>query len=122
MKVKITTVKSKGDFDKELVIMEVLEDCDIGHYMLLDNSYSGNGNVSNKVRHSYWFPDKKVKKGDRITLWTKSGTNTEVKTDNGTPRHRFYWNLKEAVWNDDGDKAVLLEIATWQIFPVAAVS
>ncbi|WP_413730792.1 hypothetical protein [Sodalis sp. RH22] len=118
MKVKIVGVIGKGDFGKETVTMQVLEDCDIVKYVIFDNTYKNNGNISDKYRHSYWFPSKKVKAGDVVTLLTQTGKNTETKLPDGTPVHMFYWNLREAVWNDDGDIAVLLEIADGQAFHV----
>lgn len=38
------------------VLMEVLEDCDFGHYYILaDSTYTSEGKVSNKLRQSYRF-------------------------------------------------------------------
>jgi hypothetical protein len=116
MKLQIISVHNHGDFKKEYVLLKVLEDCDVGNYVLADSTYTADGKVSNKVRHTFWFPDKEVKKGDLLSVWTGTGTNTSTKTDSGSPIHRFYWNLKTAVWNDDGDCAVLLELNTWQFF------
>lgn len=116
MKVKVISVHNHGDFDQEYVLLKVLENCDVGYYILGDSTYTNDGKVSNKVRHTFWFPDKEVKKGDLLSVWTKTGKNTSTKNDSGTPIHRFYWNLKTAIWNDDGDCAVLLELNTWQFF------
>jgi hypothetical protein len=118
MKVEIIGVHGQGDFDEEYVSLQVLEDCDIGHYVIADSTYFDNGKISNKVRHTYWFPDKQVKKDDIVTLWTKPGTNTTGTSKSGKPLHRFFWDLKEAVWNDEGDCAVLLEISDWEHFKV----
>lgn len=116
MKVKIISLHNRGDFDKEYVLFRVLEDCDIGRYVLADSTYTSDGKVSNKLRHFYWFPDRAVKEGDLIALWTKSGESVITKNDSGTPVHRFFWELKTAIWNDDGDCAVLLEVNTWEFF------
>lgn len=116
MKAKIISVHNQGDFDKEYVLIEITEDCDIGRYIVSDSTYTDDGKVSNKLRHIYWFPDKSVEKGDLVSLWTKSGTNTTTKSDSGAPIHRFFWNLKTAIWNNDGDCAVLLELNSWQFF------
>lgn len=116
MKVSIISIHEQGDFDKEYVLMRVREDCDIGHYILADSTYTDSNQVSNKIRHTYWFPDKQVKKGELVSLWTKPGRNTTGKTDDGSKVHRFFWGLKRAVWNDHGDCAVLFEISTWQFF------
>jgi len=115
MKLKILSVNEKGDASKEYVWLEVLEDCDVGRYAIADSTYVSEGKISNKLRHFFWFPDKTVKKGNRIVVRTGTGTDDEYTTDTGKKVHRFYWGLKSAVWNDDGDAAVLLEIATWKI-------
>jgi hypothetical protein len=118
MKIKVISVNNHGDHTKEYVLFKVQEDCDTGRFVLADSTYNSDGTISNKVRHTYWFPNHKVKKGDLISVWTKSGTTTTTKTDSGTPIHRFYWSLNTSVWNDDGDCAVLLQIDTWQLFKV----
>jgi len=116
MNVEIISIHNHGDFDNEYVLLRALEGCDIGRYVLADSTYTSDGKVSNKLRHIYWFPDQAVKKGDLISLWTKSGKSTITESNSGTPIHRFFWGLQTAVWNDDGDCAALLEINTWQFF------
>jgi hypothetical protein len=116
MKVKIALVHNQGRFDEEYVLLKVEESCDIGRYLLADSTYTTDGKVSNKLRHIYWFPDGAVKKGDLIIVWTKAGKDNTSETDSGVPIHHYYWGLKSAVWNDDGDCAALLELSTWQFF------
>jgi hypothetical protein len=118
MKVKIISVHNQGDFNKEYVLMEVYEDCNIGDFILADSTYTSGGQISNKVRHTYWIPDKQVEEGDLVSVWTKSGTKTTTTNANGITVHRFYWGLDRAVWNDEGDCAVLFELKDWQHFPV----
>lgn len=115
MKLKIVSVHNHGDAEKEYVLLHATEDCDIGRYALADSTYTADDHVSNKLRHFYWFPDKKVKKGEYVALWTGKGTNTVTVRD-GVSVHTFYWGVGGAVWNDTGDCAVLLEIHTWQFF------
>jgi len=55
-------------------------------------------------------------KGELVALWSQAGNNTAVKNDAGTVVHRFYWGLKTAVWNNDGDCAVLLHVPRFQAF------
>jgi hypothetical protein len=116
MKVKIISVHNQGDYDEEYVLMEVKESCNIGKYILADSTYTDAGHVSNKVRHTFWIPDKDVEKGDLVSVRTKTGTDTTIIKASGTRVHRFYWGLKTAVWNNDGDCAVLFELNTWQLF------
>lgn len=120
MDVRISKVSGHGDYKNECVLLEVVADCDIGEYMLADSTYTPDNMISNKVRHTFWFPDKKVKKGDFVSLWTQEGTNTTTTNDAGKTVHRFYWGLKQAVWNDDGDCALLFLIKEWSHFKVAS--
>lgn len=115
MKLKILSIHNHGDADKEFVLLQAMEDCDIGRYALADSTYTADNKVSNKLRHFYWFQDRNIKKGEYISLWTGKGSDT-IATKDGVPLHRFHWGLASAVWNDTGDCAALLEISTWQFF------
>ena len=116
MKVEIQSIKNQGDFDKEYVTLKVVEDCDLKYYMIADSTYTSENSISNKLRHSYWFAPKKAKKGDFVWLYTrakKSGDKVSWATESKTTTHVYYWGLKTAVWNDEGDCAVLFEIKGW---------
>jgi len=113
MDLKILSVHNHGKANEEYVLLEATADCDVGNYLLADSTYTSSGSVSNKLRHVFWFPDKKVKSGDLVSLRTGIGKSGEVINNAGTKVHRFYWNLKTPVWNDDKDCAVLIESANW---------
>ncbi len=115
MDIKITNIRADGDASKEYVTLHVDRDCDISDYILADTTYLGPDEVSNELRHMYWFYAKKVEAGDTIILRTGRGRDTEEDKDDGTVKHRFYWGLRSAVWNDTGDTAVLLRIADWRM-------
>ena len=109
MDLKITSIHDHGDDKKEYVFLHVLADCNIGEYLMADSTFGADGTPSNKVRHVFFFPKKTVKKGEYISLWTQPGKDTTVTDADGDTIHRFYWGLKESVWNDDGDCAYLLK-------------
>lgn len=113
MNVSIRKVADSSKHSDERLILDVLEDTDIGEYAVLDTTYTPSNSVSNKVRHCYWFPDKKVKKGDLVVLYTNPGTNTIQKNKDGSTTHFFHWGLKVSVWNNTGDCAVVLHISDW---------
>ncbi len=118
MDVQISTISGHGDAAKGYVYIKVDNDCDIGHYLLSDTTYKSEGVVSNKLRHIYWFPDQKVKAGDVVVLRTGKGTNISEKMDDGHIKYRFYWQLGSAVWNNDGDAAVLIRAPEWAHYKV----
>ncbi|HEX8620946.1 MAG TPA: hypothetical protein VF718_03175 [Allosphingosinicella sp.] len=114
MDVQINTIRKEGDASEEYILLDVLADCDIGEYLIADNTFTDKGNVSNKLRHVYWFPDKQVKKGELVSLRTGKGKNTTTTNNNGIKVHRFYWNLGSPVWNDDNaDAGILMHILEW---------
>lgn len=117
MQVRIKSINNQGGYEDEYATLEVLEDCDIGGYLLSDSTYTDDGKVSSKLRHVYWFPDKQVKKGDFVRLYTrpfKAGENRSWSNTAGSTTHSFFWGLRTAVWNDAGDCAVLFDIRDWK--------
>ncbi len=112
MKLKISEIIDHGH-DDERIVLNVLEDTDISEFLILDTTYK-NGVVSNKVRHPYLFPAKKVQEGDLVILYTKEGTNHIKEFNDGSTSHFFYWGLGNNVWNNDGDCALLLHVDDWE--------
>ncbi len=113
MDVRITNIHADGDAAEEYLALHVDRDCDIGDYIIADTTYVSPNQISNELRHMFWFPSKQVEAGDTVILRTGRGTNTAEERTDGSTRHRFYWGLKSAVWNDTGDTAVLLKIENW---------
>ncbi len=118
-KVKIRSIVDHGH-QTERIVLDIIADSDIGEFLVLDTTYNSNGQVSNKVKHPYWFPDKEVQKGDTVVLYTKKGENSSKINTNGTTTHFFYWNLDINIWNNDGDCALLLHVYEWEAHKVAA--
>jgi hypothetical protein len=114
VKLKIVSIHEQGDASKEYVLLDVVEDCNLNHYGLADTTYTSDDKISNKLRHFYWFPGTAVEKGDRVVLRTGAGKNVKNTGNSGKTEHRFFWGLQTAVWNDDGDAAILFEIKTWK--------
>jgi hypothetical protein len=108
MKLQITGVHNGSKTD-EHVGLRVLQDCDLGDYAIADNTFSEEGDLSNKHVHIFRFPSTKAKTGDLVFLHT--GKAKKLKTPEGETRHRFFWNLSTPVWNNDGDRAILLHIS-----------
>jgi len=113
MKVKIRAIRNAGELPDERLVLTVLRDCDIGYYLTFDTTYTEDGKVSNLVRHPYWFPDKDVRAGDTVVLYTKDGKQSQKTNDDGSTSHFFYRRLARTIWNKTGDCAVILEISTW---------
>lgn len=113
MKLRIDAIHNHGDMDTEHITMTVLEDTNLHYYLVMDTTYSSAGKVSNKFRHTKWMPSVEAKEGDRVSLWTKHGKDTTVERD-GVTWHRCFWNSDAAIWNDDGEAAILFHVDAWK--------
>ncbi len=116
MNVEIRGIRDAGVPDKERLVLHVLAALDIGHYAVFASSSLEEG-VSNVVRYAYWFPDKAVKAGDLIILYSKAGADIERKSETDSVSHFFYWGAKEAVWGTPDACAVLLHVSEWTATP-----
>lgn len=112
MKLQVKHVKDHGIKSKERIILKALDDIDVGNYLIADNTYYGNGEVSSKVRHTFWMPDKQVSKGDLVVVYTKNGKES-TKQNESNRTHFFYWGLKRTIWNQEEDAAVIFNISDW---------
>lgn len=61
-----------------------------------------------------------VANGDYVVVCTRTGTPGTGKTTNDKRLHRLFWNLDHAVWNNEGDRAVLIEMSDASTFTVSA--
>jgi hypothetical protein len=113
MNIKVHSIEHKGEPGKECVWLDVLEDTNLQYFIVCDTTYTDAAKISNKLRHLYWFAPRAVETGDWVKLVTGSGTNVKKKNDRGTTTHVFFWGLKNTVWNDEGDCAVLFNLSTW---------
>ena len=118
MNLQIIKVADSGNLDNERVIIKVINDCLISWYLIFDNTYNGDGSISNLWRHLYIFPSKEVKAGDFIWLYTKKGINSQRGNDSNTTTYILHWGLEETIWNHSDDKAYLVKYEDSQTFEV----
>ena len=108
MSLKISKIYPKGDETDERITFTVTADCNLGDYILADDTFANN-KPSNKLRNTFFFPSVAVKKGEWVSLRTKKGKYNVVEaTTSSRGGHQFYWGLDKSVWNDSGDCAHLL--------------
>jgi hypothetical protein len=107
MKIDILGVQGRGNPETEEIWFMVKEDTNAKFYMVADTTYKNGTEISNKLRHTYKFPDQKLDKGDSICLHTKKGMYHTQPNKNKKTLHHFYWGLDEDIWNKTGDIAYL---------------
>jgi len=107
MDIKIVKIHNQGGSEEEYVSLKVVNDCDTGEFILADTTYTSDGKISAKLRHTFWLPDEDVEAGDFIRIHTGIGKDRSASNTGGSTTHHFYWGLKKSVWNDDEDCAML---------------
>lgn len=115
MRIKIRGIRDAGVPEKERLALDVTQDDDIGSYVVFHTRVLKPEIVSARVRRAYWFPDKPVKPGDVVVLYTKRGTQNEKKHEDGTTSHFFYWNQEAPLWKDRDVTAVLAFLEEWEM-------
>jgi hypothetical protein len=114
MNLEIRSFADAGDVSKERIVLKALADLDVGEYAVFRSGISTDGALPTSGRKmAYWFPDEKVKANDLIVLYTKEGSRSSKRLDNGTTAYFFYWGRKESLWGSNEHGAVVLEILDW---------
>ncbi|ELE9015662.1 TPA: hypothetical protein ACJIWP_000455 [Enterobacter cloacae] len=114
MKIKISSIREAGNLQKERVVIRVESACDIGEFILLQTGFK-DGTVNSGIYETFWFPDKMVRAGDYVVVYTKKGTRSE-KPFNEATSHFFYMGNLEPIWNREERSAVLMHAPEWQSF------
>ncbi len=121
MKLEVKKIYSKGAYRQECVVLKVLEDCEIGRYLISKAGFSDHGKVAVRCKQAYWFPDQKVKKGDFVWLYTRAAGAGEQDFWNSGPKattYTFFWGLGMEVWDNEWEYIVIVEAAEWIGKPV----
>lgn len=113
MNLKLKSVADKGDPQKERLVIRVLNDTDTGEFLVMRTGFV-NEAVNIGVSNTYWFPDKPVKAGDLVVLYTKSGTIKDKPLERAGTVHFFYWGESAALWNDANTAVVLAHAPVWE--------
>lgn len=114
MNLQIIEVKDSGILSAERLLLRAREDADVGEYMVGSTVYQGEGQVSSRLRHVLWLPDRDVSAGDLVVVYTKDGTDKSRENESGNRTHFLYWGLSSPIWRKGGGASVLFHIDEWQ--------
>ena len=113
MKLTVVKVKEHGSLKNERIILKAISDVDVGSYMIADTTYIKENEVSNKLRHTFWLPDKVINKNDLVVIYTKVGKDSVNNNKSGSKTYFFYWGLDKTIWNINEDAAAIFYIKDW---------
>ncbi|RCK39329.1 hypothetical protein TH25_25295 [Thalassospira profundimaris] len=111
---KIRSLFSRGDLDKERLILEAMSTVKNGSkFLIFDNTFAEDGHISNHNRHLYCLRLRtEVQEGEWIVIYSKRGSFRQGTDSSGHPCHYYYWGLGSSVWNKDEDEIVHIVDAT----------
>lgn len=113
-------IVSVNNARQESVVLEVVAPVNIGDYAVADNTYH-NHELSNQHRHVYFFPSVNVGTGDIIYLHSGIGKDRVDRHTNGRNSvYHFFDQGREFVWNNTGDRAILLRLSVVHTVDVGA--
>jgi hypothetical protein len=116
MSLTISAIRDAGILNKERIVMRVNQDLDIGDFALLRTGYNnGTSEVTTRVYNALWFPNKMLKRGDFVVVYTKRGRSSQKEFDDHLS-HFFYWGENSSLWDKPDVAAVLLTAPEWQSF------
>ena len=118
MNLNYVKIGKKGE-DEEYILFKASNDCYLKNYLVHDNTFDADGDLSNKLRHMYRFNrNLTIKAGEYVALYVKKKGEYKIGTYDNAVCHLFYWGLDVSVFNADGDHLYLLKIDETKRFPV----
>lgn len=111
--ITITRILDAGVANQERILFEVTGTDDTGRYEAFLTTELQEGRIRAKPSDVYWFPDKEVRSGDLVILYTKPGEYSVINNQLGTRTHFFYWGSKGTLLNKPKDAIALLTINGW---------
>ena len=96
MKIEIDYIKDTNDSEKERVVFKVNQPTNLGDYIIAESVQVGESAISSEIKNSYWLPDQKLKIGDLVVLYTKSGEKRSVLNEDGSTTYFYYWGLPKS--------------------------
>lgn len=114
MALVMTSIGDRGELANERTGLSVTANCDLKTFLLFRTNFLENAfyNISTAA---YWFPPENVKKGDRVVVYTKAGTNSLMNNPDGTTTYFAYWGLDSPIYINPKHGIVLARVSDWSL-------
>ena len=113
MKIKILGIKDAGNLEGERIILIAEEDVDLGDYMTCYVKETSATTISTDIQSPFWFPNVKLRKGDRVVVYTREGQRGRKVSDDGSTLYFYYRNHNETLCRDVAMGGIVLEVQDW---------
>ena len=111
-KLEIRKIQNDSKDQSECITLYASEDVQLGHYAVLDRTFSKDNKLSNKFRHFHQLPNKAVRAGEFVRLFTGTGTDKTWTWTNkdkiSCQVHDIYWGSGENILNNNSKDQVTL--------------
>ncbi len=108
-KLKFIKILGKGNYWQECLVLEVLQDCNIGMHVVIKATFSDSSEEYLNCRDVYWFSQQNAKEGDLIWLYSCTGNDGVLIENSKITIHTLFWGLPAAIWSNGADVVVLAE-------------
>ncbi len=112
MKLVISSIGDKGDLKNERIGFLVKSVCNLKYFLVNSTSFTEAG-FTNRSNNSYWFLPTDVEPGDKVVLYSKSGSDSIDKKEDGTKVYFRYWGLTKPIFTDASKGVVLAALDDW---------
>jgi hypothetical protein len=114
MRIKLIGIEGIGDINRERIVLKALRETDIGDYAILLSKRSEEGiPTGGSIESAFWFPNRDLKPGDLVILYTKSGKRGQKSIGEEKTSHFYYWDWGRPIWTTK-TIPVLLHAAEWE--------
>lgn len=114
MKFKVRGVRDPGDLAKERVVIEIMDDGNLGTLILASTKQQSPNRVSARIKNPYWVPDQEAKKGDLLVVYTKAGGRNSRENDDGSSSYFFYLGSEKALYEQPDQTVTVFSISSWR--------
>lgn len=114
MAIKITSIGNKNQLSEERIGFEAKSKCNLKNFFVFSTSFIETG-FYNRSNNTYWFAPRELNAGDKVVLYTKSGTDSSKENDDGSKIYFYYWGLSETIYTDSKHGVVLGNVDNWML-------
>ncbi len=84
MNLEFSSIADAGNFDAERIVLKATAKFDLTRYAIFACTSTSDGKVSGgNIPASFWFWSKTVNPGDFVVVYSKGGTTSEKKNNDG---------------------------------------
>ena len=114
MNLAILGIRDPGDLQNERVVFEARDEVDLGDYLTSFAYETGDDTISDRMISPLWFPTMKLNVGEKVVVYSRSGTRWKKEMNDGRAIYFLYRNKREALCVNARMGVLLLKMSGWE--------